>query len=60
MKVDDGRTGVVFVSRDPSGCYVELQASGGVRLTPEGARRLAAAILLEAGKADCAPVRRSA
>ena len=60
MKVKDGRRGVVFVSRDPSGSYVELQTSGrgvmeqprGVLLTPEGARRLAAAILFEAGRLD--------
>ena len=60
MKVNDGRRGVVFVNRDPSGRYIELQTSvggvmdqpRGVMLTPDGARRLAAAILLEAGKLD--------
>jgi hypothetical protein len=60
MKVNDGRRGVVFVSRDPSGCYIELQTSAGgvmdqplgVLLTPDGARRLAAAILFEAGRLD--------
>ena len=76
MKVNDGRRGVVFVGRDSSGSYIELQTSAGgvmeqprsVLLTPEGARRLAAAILFEAGRlglpgADEAPtvaIRRSA
>jgi len=57
MKVKGGR-GVVFVSRDSSGAYVELQTSGagvmdqpgGVLLTRDEARRLAASILFEAGK----------
>lgn len=57
MKVKGGR-GVVLVSRDSSGAYVELQTSGagemdqpgGVLLTREEARRLAASILFEAGK----------
>ena len=57
MKVKSGR-GVVFVSRDSSGAYVELQTSGagvmdqpgGVLLTRDEARRLAASILFEAGK----------
>jgi hypothetical protein len=76
MKVNDGLRGVVFVGRDPSGCYIELQTSAGgvmeqpkgVLLTPEGARRLAAAILFEAGRLEpsqCeaetpAPMRRTA
>jgi hypothetical protein len=60
MKVNDGHRGVVFVGRDSSGSYIELQTSAGgvmdqprsVLLTPEGARRLAAAILFEAGRLD--------
>jgi hypothetical protein len=60
MTVRDGRRNVVYVGRDPSGSFIELQTAagtvmdqpGGVLLTPDGARRLAAAILFEAGRLE--------
>ncbi|HET8948552.1 MAG TPA: hypothetical protein VFQ07_16345, partial [Candidatus Polarisedimenticolia bacterium] len=72
MTVKDGRRNVVYVGRDPSGSYIELQTAAGsvmdqpgaVLLSADGARRLAAAILFEAGKlekpADSRPVHRPA
>jgi hypothetical protein len=75
MTVRDGRRNVIFVGRDPSGAYIELQTAAGttmdqpgaVLLTPDGARRLAAAILFEAGRLEkpagakpAHPLRRSA
>jgi hypothetical protein len=76
MKVKSGNTAEVLVGRDASGSFIELQtAAGGVMdqprgvlLTQEEARRLAAIILLEAGKLDAPatewlpaePARRSA
>ena len=60
MKVKSGSAAEVLVGRDPSGSFIELQTAGGgvmdqprgVLLTQEEARRLAAIILLEAGKLD--------
>lgn len=75
MTVRDGRRNVIFVGRDPSGSFIELQTvagsvmdqPGAVLLTPDGARRLAAAILFEAGRLEkpanskpSHPLRRSA
>ena len=60
MKVKSGSAAEVLVGRDSSGSYIELQTAGGgvmdqargILLTQEEARRLAAIILLEAGKLD--------
>jgi hypothetical protein len=72
MKVKGGR-GMVFVGRDSSGAFIELQTSGsgvmdqpgGVLLTRDEARRLAASILFESDKMPrrriaAQPLRRSA
>ena len=63
MNVKNAGTGEVLVGRDPSGSFIELQTAGGeilhqprgVLLTRDEARRLAAIILLEAGKLDASP-----
>ena len=60
MRVKNGCAREVVVGRDPNDSFIKLQTAkggvmdqpGGVLLTQEEARRLAAVILLEAGKLD--------